>query len=132
MEYETLDDLIAIKIMGWIRGAQGGWSPSSVILDSWQVVEEMKSRGYYISIQNCHPKKEWCVLIVDNKPTGNPKEGIGEGQGEICVAICLAALDVLRIKLPKNSIYRKTRSKRGVAPRKITGSFVKIDIDKFI
>ena len=132
-----LDALVAEKIMNcppWPRANDGtpcyhgmsvdagiwlGWSPTSKIEHAWEVVESFRVRGYYVSIQNCHaPKKDWCVIICDNNPVGNPKEGIGEGQGEIGPAICLAALDVLNIKLPKNSIYAKTRRKPRKAPRK--------------
>ena len=101
------------------RAARPDWSPSSLQSDAWQIVEEMGLRGYFVSIQNCHaPKKPWCVIFSDNNPNGKASDGIGEGQGEIGPAICLAALETLKIKIPKNSIYAKTGRKPRIEPRK--------------
>jgi len=92
-----IDAMVAEKVMGLPR-EQGDWSPSTDIAAAWGVVEKMRDRGCYVAVQNCHsPETEWCAIIADD-------EDSYEGKGSAPIAICLAALKAVGVKvLPKGT-----------------------------
>lgn len=61
------------------------------------LVNQMKRRGYYVSMQNCcSPEKEWCVIFSND-------DDAYEGQGKFCDAVVQAALATVGWSRPEGA-----------------------------
>lgn len=109
-----LDALIATRVMGWIRhdlssgawswfpdisvsppplslkGWGSGWSPSTIIVHAWEVVEKLRANNYSFTVGwSGDPAIGWEVT-VDGHGRRIVHRGLEDKTG--CVQICRAAL----------------------------------------
>src|SRR4051812_3892555 len=108
-----IDELVAKHVMGWERRSRkaknwhgtyswrkGGlyammvpaYSQSSEL--GVRVMDEMRKKEYFVTVQNCHESDEWCALVAPKHDDG----AMGEGKGEFAYAVSCAALGALGVK----------------------------------
>lgn len=108
-----LDDLVAEKVMGWdyippfaATMAPASWSlgdnefietekwhPSTSISDAWLVIEDMRKRGYEMTLEYFVDGSPLCQVAFTGLPTD---ESGSNGSDTAPEAICLAALEVFK------------------------------------